>query len=202
MAPARSSPITLPTTSAQSPATRCRNSRAVGYHGVRSDASIQRQSERCGSRIQVGLPIAPARCAMQVSVVITKSSVATSAAVSARSRSPLDPSRTHTSSGMLANCSAASPFCNEIQFASTARSSGTSVFNRIDRAASALYFGFPAHEMPTRNPGRPSARTEGNCFRFPRTNSSSAPKYAPVHGIVSMVVPNTAGKLISGHSKS
>ena len=106
---------TRSSTPAQSPGAFCRNSRAVGYQGVLSVSCIQRQSARCGSRIHTGLPMAPARCAMQVSVVITRSSVATSAAVSARSRSRLEPSQTNTSLGRAANCSAASPFCSEIQ---------------------------------------------------------------------------------------
>ena len=64
-------------TPAQSPGGGWRKRRAVGYQGVVSVCCIQRQSARWGSRIQTGLAMAPARWAMQVSVVMTRSSVAT-----------------------------------------------------------------------------------------------------------------------------
>ena len=76
-----SSPATRSSKPAQSPGLRWRNSLAVGYQGVVSIACIQRQSLRWGSRIQTGLAMAPARWAMQVSVVMTRSSVASIAAV-------------------------------------------------------------------------------------------------------------------------
>ena len=100
--------------------------------------SIQPQSANLASRIQTGLPIAPARWAMQVSVVMTRSSVATKAAVSARSRSRLEPPQTKTSPGRQGSCSDASPFCNEIQVMPGARSKGRSVFKFMDRCRSAL----------------------------------------------------------------
>src|SRR5260221_8040454 len=56
-------------TSPQSPATRCRNSRAVGYQGESSRSSIQRHSGTCRSAIHTGRPSAPARCTTAVSDV-------------------------------------------------------------------------------------------------------------------------------------
>jgi len=55
------------TTSSQSPARRCRNSRKDGYQGLSSRSSSQRHSGRSRSRSQAGLPSAPARCASAVS---------------------------------------------------------------------------------------------------------------------------------------
>ena len=49
------------TTPAQSPGDVCRTNLAVGYQGVVSMSCIHRQSASCGSRIQTGLPIAPAK---------------------------------------------------------------------------------------------------------------------------------------------
>ena len=80
-----SSFLTRATTSAQSRLCRCRNRRAVGYHGQSSRPSSQRQSGAKASRIQVGRPSAPARWAILVSTVITRSRQLTSAAVSAKS---------------------------------------------------------------------------------------------------------------------
>ena len=91
---ALNSHITRATTPAQLPGVCWRKRRAVGYQGVVSTSCIQRQSLKWGSRIQTGLPMAPARCAMQVSVVIIRSSVDASAAVSARSLSWRAPSQT------------------------------------------------------------------------------------------------------------
>ena len=51
-----------------------RNSRIVGYQGLSSRPSSQRQSVTHGSGTQTGLPSAPARCATDVSTVITRSS--------------------------------------------------------------------------------------------------------------------------------
>ncbi len=144
--------VTRSANSAQSPGDFWRRSRAVGYQGAVSRPSIQRQSPRCGSRIQTGFPMAPARCAMHVSVVMTRSSVANREAVSARSRSMLDPSCTKTSRGKSASCPAASPFCSEIQVSPGVLNSGSRVSTRSDRNASALYRGLPAHARPTRGP--------------------------------------------------
>ena len=67
---------------------RCwRKSRMVGYQGLSSRSRSQRQSGAKGSITQTGLASAPARCATAVSAVITRSRLAISAAVSARSPS-------------------------------------------------------------------------------------------------------------------
>lgn len=61
-----------------------RNNFMVGYQGVVRARWSQRQSPRCGSMTQTGLPSAPARCALDVSMVMTRSSVAMIAAASAK----------------------------------------------------------------------------------------------------------------------
>ena len=80
-----SAAATSRTTASQSPGPGCRKSRAVGYHGLSVRTSCQRQSGANGSRIHTGLARAPARCATLVSTLTTRSSSATSAAVSSKS---------------------------------------------------------------------------------------------------------------------
>src|SRR5580658_591300 len=63
----------------------CRNNRAVGYQGLSSRSSSQRQSGTNGSNIQTGLASAPARWATLVSTATTRSMFAASAAVSEKS---------------------------------------------------------------------------------------------------------------------
>src|SRR3954463_14309637 len=58
---------TLPTTLPQSPRLGWRNNRIVGYHGLSSRSSSQRQSPAQGSIVKVGRPRAPARWAAAVS---------------------------------------------------------------------------------------------------------------------------------------
>jgi hypothetical protein len=65
----------------------CRNNRALGYQGLSSRSSSQRQSGACVNKIQTGLPNAPARCATLVSTDMTRSSCDISAAVSEKSSS-------------------------------------------------------------------------------------------------------------------
>ena len=65
--------ISWATTDAQSPACGWRNTRAVGYQGLSSRASCQRQSLSCASNTQVGRPKAAAKCATEVSTVTTHS---------------------------------------------------------------------------------------------------------------------------------
>src|SRR5271170_2084512 len=74
-------------TSSQSPSTVCRNSRAVGYQGLVSPPSVQRQSGAKGMSTQTGRPMAPARLATAVSTVMTRSQSAITAAVSLKSSS-------------------------------------------------------------------------------------------------------------------
>src|SRR6266567_318767 len=65
---------TSATTLSQSPMAGCRNSRADGYQGLSARSMSQRQSAENCSIIQVGRPSAAARCATEVSTVITRSS--------------------------------------------------------------------------------------------------------------------------------
>ena len=70
---------------------------------------------------------------MHVSVVTTRSSVAKSAAVSARSRSLLEPSQMKTSPAKPLNCPDAGPFCNETQLTPGTCNKGTSVLTCMER---------------------------------------------------------------------
>src|ERR1700722_87069 len=70
----------------QSPNVGCLNSRIVGYHAHFSPSIPHRQSGACLSSTHAGPPSAPAKCAVDVSIVITKSISAISAAVSENDR--------------------------------------------------------------------------------------------------------------------
>ena len=80
-----SSAATSAITSLHSPSTVCRNSRALGYHGLSFRSIIHRQSGLTGSKIQTGFPSAPAKCATEVSTVTIRSRSQIAAAVSAKS---------------------------------------------------------------------------------------------------------------------
>src|SRR6185437_8372668 len=69
-----SSVVTRSMTDSQSSARVCLNRRMVGYQGVSSRPSIQRQSACAGNRVHVRTPSAPARWAESVSTQINKSS--------------------------------------------------------------------------------------------------------------------------------
>ena len=65
----------------------CRKRRAEGYQGLSARPRSQRQSGAWGSMTQTGLPIAPARWAIEVSTVTTSSKHSMTAIVSPKSRS-------------------------------------------------------------------------------------------------------------------
>jgi YD repeat-containing protein len=69
-------------TSSQSPSLICRNKRIVGYQGVSARSRSQRQSAIWASATQTGTLNAPARWAVAVSAVITRSKPCITAAVS------------------------------------------------------------------------------------------------------------------------
>ena len=145
------------------------------------------------------MPIAPARCAITVSVVITRSRFAITAAASAKSRSPLHPSNTRRSSGTPRNSSSASPFCNETnRKPPNSRTSGSSVSSFVERSLSARYSRFPAHASPIRGPPGSSPSSAARSL----ARSASARRYGIGAGTVSTVVSETAGMLISGQCKS
>ena len=109
-AAAASSAATRGITSSHPSPGRWRNSRMVGYHGLSSRSSSQRQSFTQGSSTHVGLPSAPARCATAVSTVMTRSSASTAPAVSAKSASSGARSITF-SAGCCATSAACGPTC-------------------------------------------------------------------------------------------
>src|ERR1700685_985522 len=101
----------------QSPAIFWRKRRAVGYHGLSSRSRSQRQSGLRVSKIQTGLPSAPARCATAVSTVMTRSRLAIAAAGSAEALRLVERSMRLRSIGISSNSFAAGPFCNEYKIA-------------------------------------------------------------------------------------
>jgi len=113
-----SSPCIASKTSCQFPAAFCRKSRAAGYQGLSSRSSIQRQSGTRLSATQTGRPRAPARWAIDVSQVMTRSRLCMMAAVSRNASAPLSKSSPGTSTmhGRVrpASCSVPSPRCRLI----------------------------------------------------------------------------------------
>ena len=85
----RSSACTASMTAGHFPGSGCRNRRSVGYHGLSLRPSNQRQHGSKRSSSQTDLPSAPARWATAVSTEMTRSRLAISAAVSAKS--PISP---------------------------------------------------------------------------------------------------------------
>src|SRR6185437_3306277 len=84
---------TSSTTDAQSPGAGCRKSRMEGYHGESERPVIQRQSPSNGSSVHTGFPIAPAKCAITVSTVITRSILAINASAQSNPSSSPAPQR-------------------------------------------------------------------------------------------------------------
>src|SRR5579859_911870 len=66
----------------QSPCRVCRNNRMLGYQTVSLLSNNQRQHELNLRTVQTGLPIAPAKCAMLVSALTTRSKCPITAATS------------------------------------------------------------------------------------------------------------------------
>ncbi|OGA66360.1 MAG: hypothetical protein A3G81_33350 [Betaproteobacteria bacterium RIFCSPLOWO2_12_FULL_65_14] len=63
-----------------------RNRRIVGYQGLSWRSTSQRQSAGWARTVQTGFAMAPARCTTAVSIEMTRSRLAISAAVSEKSR--------------------------------------------------------------------------------------------------------------------
>ena len=89
-----------------------------GTRDCQSRSSSQRQSALCCSMIHTGLPSAPARCATDVSIVITRSSNVISAAVSAKSANVGAVIDQRWMRGQNSRCAGGISFCNEWNSAS------------------------------------------------------------------------------------
>jgi hypothetical protein len=125
--------------------------RMAGYQGVVLPCRGQRQHGSQRHISHTGRPIAPARCATEVSTEMTRSSAATIAAVSAKS----------ATSPIGSNSPAArAPFCRLTHRTPGTASSGAACSKRMERAVSGCCEaplsrgGPPAQTSPTR--GRPS----------------------------------------------
>jgi hypothetical protein len=95
---------------------RClRNSFSVGNHGVCSPVAIQRQSGSGLSKTHAGNPSAPARLAIEVSEVMTRSMQAMTAAVSMKPSLPeLSSCSMDIPAGRESSCSSPKFFCRLI----------------------------------------------------------------------------------------
>ncbi len=127
-----------------------------GVPGGGLNAAASSASREWGSRIQTGLPMAPARWAMQVSVVTTRSSVARAPLFrpGLYRRAPRPRQRYRRANQPIA--SAALPFCRETQVMPRRRNSGSSVLQMHGALAVCLVVGIAC-------PGKTDAQVRG-CF--------------------------------------
>ncbi len=135
-------------TSSQSPHCRCRNKRAVGYHGLSSRSSSQRQSGTKVTNTQTGTPRAPAQWATAESTVMTRSRFFMTAAVSMNVSNRLPRSVTVKWPATPGNCSVPAPFCKLNNRTSGNRASAAKRSNGTERYRSRACFGSPCQEMP------------------------------------------------------
>lgn len=84
---------TRPSTGSQSPTSLCEKSRTLGYQGLPSRPTIQRQFDGLGRSAHTGIPKAPARWTVELSTEITRSKEDTKAAKSSRSSWASDSSK-------------------------------------------------------------------------------------------------------------
>jgi hypothetical protein len=146
-------------TLSQSPFVSCLNNRAVGYQTVSVRCRCQRHSGVRLSAIQSGRPSAPAKCAIDVSQLITRSIIANTAAVSTKPSGPASKSGPGTSMCMsVGNLSISS--LPSLSWRLTRRTPGSaasrrSASRRNDRNPSPWGYRFPRHATPTRNPWLP-----------------------------------------------
>ncbi len=141
-----SSPVTLLSRFSQSKGFCCRKILIVGYHGLSSRSTIQRQSEAKGSNSQTGLPIAPARCATEVSTDITRSRFSTAPAVSVKSSNCSPRLAAIILSDNSRTCCAALPFCNPYSLTPGIPASGEKNLKGQERLTSV---NLPDHTRPT-----------------------------------------------------
>ena len=147
---------TLSTTEAQSPLLSCRNSRAVGYQGESVRSSSHRQSELNDKRIQTGLPNAPARLTIDVSLDIMRSNDSITAAVSKKSFSSLPRCLMCGFAFRISASPSRRSFWRLKNVAPETEQTGKIFFNVIERSRSFLKDGLPAHAMPILNLLSPS----------------------------------------------
>ena len=120
----------------------------TGTTGCRVLSTIHRQSAQVGRSTHTGRPAAPARCATDVSTVMSRSSVSSIASVSVKSWIA-GPSVCKSNSSAKASLSySRSPFWTEYQLVPGNAKSGFSASRPIDRKRSAHGAGL----LPTRHP--------------------------------------------------
>src|SRR6478735_1941934 len=132
-------------TGGQSPLLSCRNSRAVGYQGESVRSSSHRQSELNDKRIQTGLPNAPARLTIDVSLDIMRSNDSITAAVSKKSFNSLPRCLMCGFAFRISASPSRRSFWRLKNVAPEAEQTGKIFFNVIERSRSFLKDGLPAH---------------------------------------------------------
>ena len=142
----------------QSPGVGWRKIRMVGYHGLSARLWSQRHSPAKGSSSQTGLPSAPAKCAVAVSTLMTRSSCSMIAAVAAKSVQCAAASVALAAWPSAAAASAGALSWRLTKWAQSDASSAWQSSHCIERKASLRCCGFPAQAMPTLSlsGGRPS----------------------------------------------
>ena len=141
-----------------------RNSRIEGYQGESRRSRSQRHSASFFNATQTGRPSAPARCAIEVSQVTTRSTCAMTAAASRKASGPASKSSPSDSTGnesdAASSCSTPNPFCNEIRRTPGALASGARRSSGKERAMSASGLGLPCQTTPILNPSSPMRRAQ------------------------------------------
>ena len=143
-------------TASQSPLAPWRKSRMLGYQGLFSRPSSQRQSGTLLSATKTGLPKAPARCAIAVSEVTMRSQFSMTAAQSMKESGPLSKSPMLSMANRPAGESTVIGACSFMRLrrrTSAIAASGAKQASGIDLCR--LMNLLPCQAMPIRKPQEP-----------------------------------------------
>ncbi len=168
---------------AQSPVAVCRNNRMVGYQGLSVRSSSHLHSAGKGNSSATALPIAPARWATEVSTEISRSSCATTAAVSAKFCEFLAELNDVMPAQDCRSCSASTSFCTQMKSRFGSEKIWAKCSIAIERLWSFKCSLLPAQHKPMRR--RPFC---GSLSRHFATRSSDDRIYGMFAGIVSISV--------------
>jgi hypothetical protein len=167
----------------------CRNSLAVGYHGLSLRSSSQRHSALYDNSTQSGLPMAPARWATLVQTEITKSRFSIRPAVSEKSSSLLPQGRISFVPERRSISPERTFFCRLIH--SNRSSIKALIFeNDMLRYLSSACSGFPLQTNPILG-----FLFCPSCAAHLSFERASLRKYGMFEGIESRVVPKARGRL-------
>ena len=137
-------------------------SRALGYQQVEAPSNPHLQWTALQSKIQTGLPMVPARRATAVSTVITRSSLATTAAKAAKSGRLAQSSAKSNTWPVSAASWFMGPIWSEMKRTPSTCARSCQCVRAMERNRSRLFFGLPAQQMPTRK-ARQRSGAAGHC---------------------------------------